>query len=151
MHRDYPGVYIAPMAKKGGKQNKFDSSFLKKRMFYMQEFMNSLCEHHELRASPHLIAFLQIPETDKFEKARKDLDKEKSTNPNSILESGGVNRKHFYQKSPIRVENVSSISGTVDCKINSDLRNYCTALHAVIKDTVPNYAKYCLSNQGVKI
>lgn len=141
LRRDFPGNYIPPMANKGGK-NKFDPVFLKKRMFYIQEFLNAICQHPQLRASPHFNAYLTIADSDAFEKAKKEIDK--AVTSNSILQSGRVDKKYFLQKNPIKAENIPTVSGSAECKINADMKNYCTSMHTVVKESLPLYAKYYL-------
>src|SRR5687768_11653770 len=123
---------VAPIDDKGGNRNKFDPEFLKTRMFYLQEFMNSICEHPELRLSPHLNLFLKCQDGDPFEKAKKDL--EKVINPNAVLAGGPINKKMFYQKNPIKVEHLVRTAGAVECKIDSKLKDLFTHADAAIKD-----------------
>lgn len=101
--------------------------------------MNSLCEHPELRASPHLYVFLKNPEGDSFEKAKKDF--EKVINPNAVIAGGPINKKMFLMKNPIKVDHIMNIKGEVECKINGPLKELHAALDITMKDFIPGYAK----------
>ena len=139
LQRDHPGVYIAPMDKKTSKQNKFDTSFLKKRIFNLQEFMNSICQHPELREDPHLHAFLTIVKEADFEKQKKELDKVQ--NPNSSILGQGLTKKQFYLKNPIKVDHLITSTGQAECKINGEIKNLYSNLHKVLRDWIPEYNK----------
>lgn len=130
---------VAPIDEKGGNRNKFDETFIKTRMFYLQEFMNSICEHPELKLSPHLYMFLKCQAGEPFEKAKKDL--EKAVNPNAILAGGPINKKMFYLKNPIKVEHLVKIEGTVECKIDSKLKDIFVHTDTAVKEWLPAYAK----------
>ena len=105
----------------------------------MQEFMNSITEHPELRLSPHLNLFLKCQDGELFDKAKKDL--EKVINPNSVLAGGPINKKMFYQKNPIKVEHLTRIDGTVECKIDSKLKDVFVHTDIALKEWMPAYAK----------
>lgn len=137
--RDHPGLYVAPIDKKGGKKNKFEPGFLKKRMYYLQEFLNSISQHPELRESPYLEAFVTIPKESDFEKAKKDLDK--IINPNHVINGGSINRKMFFAKAPIKVEHLITTTGNTECKINGDLKHQFTHLGKAVKLLIPEYSK----------
>ncbi len=137
--REHPGLYVAPIDKKGGKKNKFELGFLRKRMYYLQEFLNSVCQHPELRASPYLEAFLTIVKESDFEKAKKEFDK--IVNPNHIINGGGINRKMFFAKNPIKVDHLVTLSGNAECKINADLKHHFSEFGKAIKQLIPEYSK----------
>jgi hypothetical protein len=130
---------VAPIDDKSGSRNKFDPEFLRIRNYYLQEFMNSITEHPELRLSPHLNLFLKCQDGEPFEKAKKDL--EKVINPNSVLAGGPINKKMFYLKNPIKVEHLTRIEGSVECKIDSKLKDVFVHTDTALKEWMPAYAK----------
>ena len=130
---------MAPIDDKGGSRNKFDPEFLRARMYYLQEFMNAITEHPELRLSPHLYIFLKSQDGEQLEKAKKDL--EKVVNPNSVIAGGAINKKMFYQKNPIKVEHLVRVGGSVECKIDSKLKDLHTQADIAIKEWIPVYTK----------
>jgi len=67
--RDFPGFYIPPMADKG-KFRSFEMDYLKNRMGYLQEFIDCLAQHTELRTSQIFIDFLKINDSEQFNKAK---------------------------------------------------------------------------------
>ena len=136
---EYPGVYVAPIDEKAVIRNKFDPVFLKERMFMLQEFMSSVCEHAELKLSPHLYVFLKCPEGESFDRARKEL--EKVINPNAVLAGGPINQKMFYQKNPIKVEHSTNKIGVARCRIDGSLKELHGAIDAAVKEFIPEYAK----------
>lgn len=127
------------MAKKDSSGNKFDPAFLKKRMFYMQEFLNSVCDHVELRGSPEVLAFLQIQSHDEFEKTVKEFDK--SSNPNNQIAASGFSKKIFFGKPSVQIESINSSSGTADCSLNSNLKDFSVHFKQLLKDFTPKYEK----------
>jgi PX domain len=136
---EYPGVYVAPIDEKVTVRNKLDPVFLKERIFMLQEFMNSISEHPELKLSPHLYIFLKCPEGESFEKSKKEL--EKVINPNAVLVGGPINLKMFYQKNPIKVEHTTNINGMARCRIDGPLKELHGAADAAIKEYLPAYSK----------
>ena len=128
------------MSRKGASGNKFDQEFLNKRLFYLQEFMNSVCALPELRGCPHFLSFLKTPQ-EQFEKYMKDADK--SQHPIScITNSGGIQRKLFVdKKTPLKAELFQSIQGTATLKISPDLKVLAASMNSLIKESLPQYHK----------
>ena len=101
--------------------------------------MNSICEHPELKLSPHMYLFLKCQEGDLFEKAKKEV--EKVINPNTVLTGGPINKKMFYLKNPIKVEHLIRVEGYVECTINSKLKELHVHADNAIKEWTPVYTK----------
>jgi hypothetical protein len=57
--REYPSYNIPPISKKKGVSST-DKVAIKKRMGYLQIFIDGLLSHPELRSSIHLLSFLKI-------------------------------------------------------------------------------------------
>ena len=72
--RDYPGVYIPPIARK--QIQNFETEFLENRYDSLNKFIQTLSQHSILKHSPHYEAFVNLEDQSKFEKARKKIDAE---------------------------------------------------------------------------
>jgi PX domain len=131
---------IPPMSRKGASGNSFDPEFLTKRLFYLQEFMNSVCGMPDLRGSPHLLTFLKTP-NNQFEEAMKAS--EKSQSPISmVMNSGGIQKKLFMEKKqPLKAEVFQNIQGTAKLIINPELKVLAASTNSMIKETLPQYNK----------
>jgi len=138
--RDYPGILIPPMALKSGSSNKLDPAFIQSRMETLHEFMNALPENHELKSSPAVLAFLSAKEAE-FTKFQKDSEKAASINPNTIISQGGINKKVFYQKNPVKVESLHTLTGHTECKISPALKSFSSSFKVALKEFAPNFAK----------
>ena len=106
----------------------------------MQEFLDSSIECPELAASDALYAFVSMNEGD-FCKFKSSYEKLSYSNPNAVLASGNVTRKMFYQKNPIKVENMYSIGGNVESKISPGLKTFAGALKEAVRDYQPMMLK----------
>lgn len=140
LQRDFPGVYIAPMATKSGSNNKFDPLYIAGRLSLIQEFVSAIIENPEVRSSPALPAFFGGNELD-FAKFRKESDKCILLNPNTAIYSSGISKKLFMAKHPVKVENLTTNSGNVECKISKALKEFSLGLKLSLKDYTAHYTK----------
>lgn len=62
--REFPGLYIPPMAPKDGKH--FDEDYLNKRKEMLQAFVDDILEHPTLRVTQVFEDFLKIAGEDAF-------------------------------------------------------------------------------------
>jgi len=145
LQRDYPGFYVGsaqqipPMANKSGATSKLDPEVIAMRLDTMQHFLDSVVEHPSLLACPAFAEFLLCKEDD-FKKFKKDFDK--TTNPNAVIATSGINKKLFYLKNPIKVDHLITKTGAVDCKMNSQLSTFGKAFKILVKDVVPHQEKF---------
>lgn len=70
----YPSYYVPPMAKKQS-SGTFKEEFIVERMRELEEFLNSVLDHQELRASECVLIFLKIRDKDEFAHLKGKLDK----------------------------------------------------------------------------
>lgn len=139
--RDHPGVFVPPMAKKSGSgTNKMEVTYIMNRLAILQEFVTALAYHKEILADPNLLAFLSAKDQ-AFEKYKKDYEKSSAMSANAAIATSGVSKKIFLQKQPAKVENLTTLEGSVDCKIDSGLADYSAALNQAVKALFPGLAK----------
>lgn len=72
--RDYPTVFVPPMASKSG-QGSLEMEYLKKRALVLQRFIDCVGESEILRSSPHVLNFLKITDNNCWAKAREQMQK----------------------------------------------------------------------------
>lgn len=130
----YPGFYLPPMAPKGTK-NKFDREVIEKRMWYMKEFLLAVCDNPQLRSSPVFERFLSEPDSDKFAKYQKDI--EKITNPNNVLQSSCLTRKLLSSKNPPKIEHFINKEGEAHMRVSPELKTYSESVVLLLKELSP--------------
>jgi hypothetical protein len=138
---------IPVLPPKEGK-NKGSPEFIAKRMKQLQEFINIVCFHEELRVSQAFMSFIQVKTIDEFEKVKKEFAK--VTNPNHAIHSSGVVKKLFTAKQPIKVDHFTNSEGKAKCAINSFLKSYAINLQALNAELLPRFVKYNPINAGAR-
>jgi hypothetical protein len=83
--REFPALYIPPMAPKDGKH--FRENYLEKRMEMLQLFIDSVAEHPTFKASQAFEDFLKIGAEDKFNQAKANLDGKITLSSVSLISS----------------------------------------------------------------
>jgi hypothetical protein len=127
------------MANKSGTTSKLDPEVISIRLDIMQHFLDSVVEHPTLLSCPAFAEFLLCKEDD-FKKFKKEFDK--TTNPNAVIATSGINKKLFYIKNPIKVDHLITSPGKVECKMNSQLSTFGKAFKILVKDVVPHQEKF---------
>ena len=84
---NYPECYIPPLPKKGVKRQ-FDKPYLKKRMIYLQFFIEAISNHHQLRSSPQFLDFLRINGLEDWNNSKSTYKQLKKRNPLNVTISG---------------------------------------------------------------
>lgn len=131
------------MAPKGAK-NKFDREVIEKRIWYMKEFLLSLCDNPQLRSSPVFEKFLSEPDPEKFAKYQKDVDK--IVNPNNVFQSSCLTRKMLSGKNPPKIEHFINKDGESHLKVSPELKTYSEAVVLLLKEISPAMTEYLLPN-----
>lgn len=83
--REFPGLYIPPMAPKDGKH--FTEDYLNKRKELLQSFMDDILEHPTLRATQVVEDFLKVASDEAFANIVASYDNK--TNLASVIVSIG--------------------------------------------------------------
>ena len=76
--REFPASYIPPLPSKDGRRS-FEQEYLNKRSEMLEQFIQAVMQHRELRSSVYVDSFLKEPSHDKFTKIRSQLDKRTTT------------------------------------------------------------------------
>ena len=135
--RDFPGYYIPPMAKKTGKPS-FEKWFISQRMITLQQFIDSICEHKELRSSLQFITFLKSKNRKQFDSIKKEF--EKKVYKISDMRNK-FNKRMFDGKKGIDLQDFNNVEGEVESVISTELKDYAINVDELIKQLVPLYDK----------
>jgi hypothetical protein len=74
--REFPGLYIPPMAPKDGKH--FDEDYLNKRKEMLQLFIDDILEHPTLKVTQVFLDFLKIAGEEAFNSSMTSYDNKKT-------------------------------------------------------------------------
>ena len=69
----HPGHVVAPLPSKKIGSRRFEEDFVRKRMSFLQRFMDEIIQDEEFKASEPLIAFLSMKDRAQFESKMKEL------------------------------------------------------------------------------
>jgi len=119
LQRLHPGVMIPPIPKKKNK-NKAKPDFLRKRMYFLQRFLNACALNDELRGDKFYFAFLHLSNDSQYKNIKKEADK-----------------KPRYH----RIKDIATLSGQVPIEINRDLKLHAQSMAEFCTQTDPIYSK----------
>jgi PX domain len=134
--QDYPGLFIPPIAKKTGGRS-FEESFLKRRQDTLQQFLDSVSDHEELRSSTAFSSFVKF-DGETFMIQKESLDK--MAGKASKLVSG-FSRKYFEGSERLRVADLNVKLGEVRCRIDHPTNKYAEYSEKLTKTVHDNYIK----------
>ena len=137
LSREYPGVYLPPMAPKTTGRS-FEKEFLDQRHDMLQKFLTLVSEHDELRASIYFSAFLKFSDGDHWTMMRDEMEKAFSTT--SGLKDN-YTKKLFEGSKPVRVADFKTLSGTAHCRISKQLRDFAVNSEELQRNAYPMYSK----------
>lgn len=144
--QDYPGLFIPPIAKKTGGRS-FEDSFLKRRQDTLQQFLDNISDHEELRSSLAFSSFVKF-DGDTFTTQKESLDKI-STKASKV--SAGFSRKLFEGDGRVRVADLNLKSGEARSRIDHNTNKYAEYSEKLVKVVHENYIKFReLSEELVK-
>jgi len=69
----YPSFYVPPLPQKKMGNKRFTESFIQKRMKFLNQFINHVCENESFKASEILLSFLSYTDRGKFESKFKEF------------------------------------------------------------------------------
>lgn len=128
--RDFPGVYIPPIARKQLKN--YEEAFLKNRFDTLKRFLQALASHQVLKHSPHFEAFVTIKDEKEYLNACAAIDKNEC--------------KYQFFASDFSIHNFSSgfkasqfrnLTGEFDAKINSTFHTLALSSEQFFRDADP--------------
>ena len=69
----YPSFYVPPLPQKKMGNKRFTDSFVQKRMKFLNQFINNVCQSESFKASEILLSFLSYTDRGKFESKFKEF------------------------------------------------------------------------------
>ena len=69
----YPSFYVPPLPQKKIGNKRFTDSFVQKRMKFLNQFINNVCQSESFKASEILLSFLSYTDRGKFESKFKEF------------------------------------------------------------------------------
>jgi len=115
----HPGVVIPPIPRKKNK-GKFENDFIKKRMYFLERFLNACVKNDDLKASRFLMYFLSVEDANAFKNKQKEADK-------------------FTKIS--KIEEMSNLAGQVRLEITPELKSFGAHAGELFNQTDPIYKK----------
>lgn len=134
LQKEYSLCVIPPIEIKT-QIKKMEKEFVQKRMSFMQNFMNTICNNPEQRSSPAVKAFLEIVDHKVFEKKQKEIlnTKTKQTNFRSNYLDHG---KKVFEEG-FRMEDLFSVLPGVESIINDKYKSYTESTNDLIQQCFP--------------
>lgn len=134
--QDYPGQFIPPIAKKTGGRS-FEESFLKRRQDTLQQFLDCISDHEELRSSMAFSSFAKF-DGETFTTQKESLEKMAGK---ATKLTGGFTRKLFEGQQRLRVADLNTKSGEARCRIDHNTNKYAEYSEKLVKVVHENYVK----------
>ena len=134
----YPGFNVPPLPNKKMGNKRFDKKFIKKRMKFLELFINSVIENESFKANEFIFAFLNYVDRNKFDSKMKEYS---SVNPSEYVEEyktldGKViishdegNEKYF-----ININKYFNIQSQTLGKLNFNLKLFYNNMNAVAEN-----------------
>lgn len=130
LFRDFPGVYIPPIARKQLKN--FEEGFLKNRFDTLKRFLQALCSHEVLRHSPHFEAFVTIKDEAEYSRACVAIDKKAC--PYQFF-SNDFSIYNF--NSGFKANQLKTLTGEYEAKINKSYHTLAISSEQYFRDADP--------------
>ena len=128
--RDFPGVYIPPIARKQLKN--YEETFLKNRFDTLKRFLQALAAHKVLKHSPHFEAFVAIKDEKQYAAACASIDKDACTYQ---FFSSDFSLHNF--NSGFKAHHFRHLAGEFEAKINSSYHTLSLSSEQFIRDAEP--------------
>mmetsp|Transcript_11931 Transcript_11931/g.10299 ORF Transcript_11931/g.10299 Transcript_11931/m.10299 type:complete len:117 (-) Transcript_11931:866-1216(-) len=109
---------IPPIPKKKNK-GKFENDFIKKRMYFLERFLNACMNNEDIKACKYFQGFLQMDES-KFKNLKKDGDKANKVN---------------------KIDELQFTKGSTKIEISPDLKKFAANAGDLFNQTDPIYKK----------
>jgi hypothetical protein len=119
LQKQHLGYVIPPVPQKKNK-GKFENDFIRKRMYFLEKFLNSCVANEEFKSNKFLYFFLHLEDENQFKVKRKE---------------GDALRK------VAKLEEVSNLAGEIPLDINANLKYYAAHAGELFNQTDPIYKK----------
>jgi len=119
IQKQHLGYVIPPVPQKKNK-GKFENDFIRKRMYFLEKFLNSCVVNEEFKSNKFLYFFLNLEDENQFKVKRKEGDALRKVS---------------------RLEEVSNLAGEIPLDINANLKYYAAHAGELFNQTDPIYKK----------
>lgn len=138
--QEYSLACIPPIAQKT-MSRQFEPAFVNKRMAFLQNFLNFIINHPELKSSPALFAFLKIKDANHFNTRKKDLLAHKNKQTNFRENYFHKGKKLFEGPDGIKLTDFKSLSTKIDSVVNTKYKDMASAMGELILESQPIYSR----------
>lgn len=141
----FPRIYVSPLPKKKIGWGRFELEFIKRRISFLQKFINEILENESFKTTEALVTFLSMTDRSQFEAKIKELNtyqpshyvEEAKTLTGKLTISNSVKEERYYAN----LISYFDVQSKILTRMNSNLKKYgknvslaCEALEDVEKD-----------------
>ena len=138
--QEYSLACIPPIAQKT-MARQFEPAFVNKRMAFLQNFMNFIINHPELKSSPALYAFLKIKDASHFNTRKKDISNHKNKQSSFRENYFHKGKKQFEGADGLKITDFKSLSTDVTSVVNTKYKDMASAMGELILECQPIYTR----------
>ena len=134
----FPRIMVPPIPGKKIGSRRFEEDFIRKRMSFLQKFINAVLKCEELKASEALVAFLSFQDRNQFESKMKELssfqpspyiEEVKTFSGKLEVEYSEMNEKHY-----LNISKYFMLQGQLYDRVNYNLKQF----HNSMSDAITN-------------
>jgi hypothetical protein len=134
----YPGFNVPPLPNKKMGNKRFDKKFIKKRMKFLQLFINSVVENESFKANEFILAFLSYDDRNKFDAKMKEyssltpseyVEEYKTLDGKAIISHDEGNEKYF-----LNINKYFKLQTQILEKLNFNLKLFYNNMNAAAEN-----------------